>query len=350
MTANGNTINEPAIKQSSHWKTCKSLSNQLESCSLMKISQMFMLNEDEFIVLPYWTSSQEPHIPIASDLDKIGIFKYNILTNKWSLYMKYTQQFSATYNCDSTNICHDPTTNKIYASSMNKTLTTIDLNNKTYHPQKPDVIPYQDPEEPVDDPPVMTMVNDERHIITKNHAFRQYTHFSRKTGTEMKVCTEIRHGGWYFGHIYLHKLFHLKSQNKLILFIYHWANFRNIATIWYHQLGTKGWEAWKRMPGGDELAMGGSGIIITSDEKYCIIFGQYYPSQEYAEITIVNLETFKYETSMINTPEIDGKVPDYEALLVTQKCDYALICGFFRICIGEKNVNLPVDILNLICI
>eukprot|EP01083_Nonionella_stella_P303162 1048353_1 len=87
----------------------------------LQTSQMVMVNANEFIIAPHWTRDCNAH-----ELQRVGLFKYVISDDKWSLFMPYSNVYNPQWN----RICFDADTNLMYSSGNHIARLLQNLNAK----------------------------------------------------------------------------------------------------------------------------------------------------------------------------------------------------------------------------
>eukprot|EP01083_Nonionella_stella_P123008 370430_1 len=289
----------------------------------LQTSQMVMVNANEFIIAPHWTRDCNAH-----ELQRVGLFKYVISDDKWSLFMPYSNVYNPQWN----RICFDADTNLMYSSGNRSSLTTIDLNRRRYvkHANIPDL----------GSGAFLIIVHCVLHLIGGSKSNKHYI-WNTNTCTVEQVWEFKSWGVGCTGF----SVIHIKSQNKLFLFGgYLFGSGSRKNEIWSHDLDTK---TWTKLQETIPCAMNSFDIVVTTDERHAILFGGF-TGTSLSDIVVIDLHTMACLKSVVQMPKEDRLTSLYHAIRWDDRSnDEILIHGFIRF-ICCKVVNIPMDVMQLI--
>eukprot|EP01083_Nonionella_stella_P110657 323996_1 len=290
----------------------------------VQTSNLAMINKDEFMIAPHW-----PNKITNYQLDRIGLFKYNIPKDKWSLFMRYNHIYNPQWNC----ICANNNTNKLYSSGSRCSMTIVDLNGKKYKRYR-DItnIGYR---------ANVIMVNDVCHIIGGSKSNKHYI-WNHETCNFEEMFEFSSWSGGCTGF----KVIHVKSQNKLFLLGGYMTNAgKRSDQIWSHALGTK---TWHKLEQTIPFAMNNFGIVITTDELYAITFGGF-TGETVQSIIVLDLNTMRCIESSVKMPKNKKDSRKWNAIKWNERANHQiLIGGYIRLYLGRHNEEFPLDVVKSI--
>eukprot|EP01084_Bolivina_argentea_P125834 222893_1 len=278
-------------------------------------SNFVMLNGSEFCSAPSNTKSGQKGF---------GIYKYNHQLNKWISFFKYPNQFELPVKI-SLSINHN--TNQLYLFDGSESLTIINIKTKTFETETNF--------EHIGLHSQSLIINNTYHLIGGKHKTFHYIQKLNCKPFKLDVFDGCNEG---FGLIYV------KSQQLLLLFGgYDNNNWTYLDTIWYFELGLSN-NKWHKMDAKLPRKMARFGYVVTSNDKYCILFGgmgDSIYSNKYMDIFIWDLDTMEFTQSNIYCPQQSK----YSAV-ISCKPHKLLVIGYIRTYIND--ILIPEDIIKLI--
>ena len=283
------------------------------SCS---ISNFVKINDYEFVCATHkYTISGNEH----------GLYKYNTLSDQWTLFLKYPPEFIST----NPRICFDNTNNCIYLFRNQDNMVIFDLNTMKMNTHKTKSIGGD---------PAILMVNDKCHIILPKHHYKW-------NSTLKEVETEFEFVHPQMGS-YQPEAIHIKSQNKLLLFGYNSDN-TSPDEIWEYNMNDT-CPLWQKLDNIKlPLKIDCSALILSKNEDYLIIFGG--ENDEWVRIKnifILDLNDMKFYESKMKL--LFGKTSPKAMLMNKDERNHVLIDGYVKDISKEYNMNIPYELIQIL--
>eukprot|EP01084_Bolivina_argentea_P041508 76609_1 len=290
-----------------------------------------------------------------------GIYKYNTRINKWNILMEYPSNIPFAKGC-SFSLTFNAITNELFLygtqiepHSKHALLAKIDITQMKYNL----ILIPRNYSIPIEASAVI--INKQYHVIG-GQGRHNSTHSILNIENNKCINGNYRFRSafklWRSGAI-PYGLIAVKSQNKLIAFgdcAPKSRRYKNSADeIWEYCIDSKNWNVMNSVKLPCEMI--NFGYILTSDEKYILIFGGVCTTEKELidfgvsvrkrldSIYILDLETLIFYISDIGCP----MVGDFDTVLMSSVCMNGavdLVNGYIKRI--ENNIWIPLDIVNLI--
>ena len=288
-----------------------------------------------------------------------GIYEHNVKLNEWKQLIPFYREtrnpsiewkFKIPFYRDIRNpsIEWNRKTQKIWMIGAQHIYHKSDLIKVTK--EKVNMIPQS---KYIGDAPCTLFINDKYHVIggsdNRYHLVWNDNNFMNQF--------DVKHTFKCVKGIFHHRIIHVKSKNILLLFggcdllyMYDSGNCRYLDEIYRYFIDDDKWELLNdiKLP----QKMHSFGCVMTSDEKYIILFGgevkrsSYSSDDQYIDtIYVMDTDTMKIKLSNIKCPSKSK----YHGILMGDKIfDELLVSGFLRQQTKSNNATIPDEVMNLI--
>ena len=296
------------------WHDCA----PLKKCGLF--SGPIKLSDNEFILAPSTDSPTKWH----------GLHKYNADKDSWDKFIKYSTPNEST----DFDIAINDNNQTLMLYDFEGNLTTFDIHKKTANTQS--ITSWGE----IGSDPRCVILDNQLHIICGYSSNKHYIYDESTKNLEIvHQFKEIQLG------LYEHRLCHIKSQNKLLLFggmEYKSGGSQLMDMIWEYDIAKQKWTKLDiKLPEPCRKL----GVLLTNDERYLILFGGYTDDGFIKRIYLLDLIQMEWKESKYKCP-CDG---EFGAICMTSNGDERrnkyLVQGYVR----ELGVdNICDDIIGLV--
>ncbi len=302
-----------------------SFSKILSKIPDIPLSNLVMINDHEFVTASDSNIYYSVHKHVAHD--KHGLYKYNTITNEWTLLIAYPQNCSISEH----RICYDSTNNIVYLYGGSNNFCAFNLNT-----MKMEIIEGLTD---VGSNPILLMINNKCHIILGSNSKCHYVY-----KPELKELDKI----FTFDHLELglceHEVVHIQSKNKLLLFGgYDDMDGSEFDEIWECDVSEPDSECkWTKLKDLTlPIKMSNFSCVLSKNEDYLVIFGAGDLVQNFF---ILDLNEMKFYTSKIK-PDDTGN--PHAVLMYDEKSDDLIVAGFIRMVSKENDMNIPLGLMQV---
>ena len=263
-----------------------------------------------------------------------GLYTYNTTSKSWTDFIKYSANVDT---LDSHEICYDAKNKRILMYGYQKRLFIYNYDKNIFkrYDQTIQIGSY----------PNLICIDGDFHLI--GGATNKYHKIWDTEKNEFKNIYEFEE--WNKGN-YGGVLLYFDSKQELLLFGgYDYSISKCFDTVRCHKIGDK---EWKNSDLTLPRAMKNFGCILTSNQRFLIIFGgsskdESQGSMELDDIWILDFQALddKWKKSDIKCPK---KGAYYAVLMGSQDNNELLVHGYIRTQMKKLELFLPDEILNLI--
>eukprot|EP01083_Nonionella_stella_P078858 216067_1 len=260
-------------------------------------------------------------VSYSIDSEHDGIYKYNIDTNTWTLFSHDCQDEAK--KCPRSLLAMDSIHNQVYMFQPQWNIKSYDkarLHVLNIHKQK--IIRTFETQLQLGTNPSCLCVNGSLHVIS---GCRNTTHFEWNINTNtFTAIADNTH--WY--NLQCTGFVHIASQNILLSF----GGYYNSDVICKTSLDVIHWEKMDiKLP----VPMAQNGIVVTSDERFILFFGNGFNDFDHRKkgfntIYILNLQTWTFMKSWYTMPCDFTKSGSCAQLMCNVQQNKLLIPGYIR--------------------